>query len=862
MSSLPAPDRLLADSAWLRNLAQKLVGRDLAADLEQDVVIAALARPQPARERSWLATVARNLAATLRRRQSAERRRLAVLPPREPVPSAAELAEAAELQQKAVEAVLALPHCYRDTVLLRFLQGLSLRDTAAAMGIPEETVRTRQRRALTMLRERLAPARDRKRRMGLLAGLTAWSTTAVKAKHLVAMTGAALLVLFAGTVAWQSLAGPAPEPNPAPPEVAQVPMAGNTAAVLTDPSEGVERIEASGITATPVAEADLTAHVVVRVFHPDSRRPAVGVPLLFRSSSEPGEFTPTNAAGEAEFAELEPGSYWVKCHDWTNEHFVLEAGERRVVELTMRHSQRARGIVLDAAGRPVASAQILVSAGGTQPQWSFPVAISDANGRFALECLRTFALIGARHPLHGTSRYRVLMGEPRGGAAQHDITLHLPGEQAALRGRVIDDQGNPVAKAWVKIGEYTGRLEQDENGYRHQPPPAALRTTDADGRFEADGLRPGDRHLSVYRRGRSPHREVVTLRAGETGDVLVVLRHSAVLVGTVRDADGRPIAGATVEVDSWEYPENYEVKSDSKGSFRFEDLQLGSRGFQAAAKGYARQRRTLDLVGGAEQRWDIVLESRHRIRGRLVDHQGRRLAGWWVGLSKARRRIRTDAEGRFIAAEADTAANTLLVRAEPGFAPIVARFDDVVASETERTFVIGPEHAATARLRGRLVDDAGNPLVDAEVQLEQEGFPVVLDDRTIQTMADGTFEAGPLPPGRYEVTPAAGTMVFEPIDAEIAAQQTTDLGVLTGARPARLVVELTGDTTLRDRARVTLVAGDRRFHPRREGRLRTFGRAYPRDYRILVTVDGRECHDVELTLAPGSDLSRSFDVYQ
>jgi RNA polymerase sigma-70 factor (ECF subfamily) len=143
MNSIPSPEHLLAETAWLHSLARRLVGDpEEAADLQQEVTAAALAQPGSAAVgRSWLAAVARNLAVSLRRRRAAEHRGLRALPAPEPAPSPAELVATAELQQRAIAAVLALPTVYRDTVLLRFLRGLSLAATAQAMGVPEETVR-------------------------------------------------------------------------------------------------------------------------------------------------------------------------------------------------------------------------------------------------------------------------------------------------------------------------------------------------------------------------------------------------------------------------------------------------------------------------------------------------------------------------------------------------------------------------------------------------------------------------------------------------------------------------------------------------------------------------------------------------
>src|SRR4051812_48515488 len=71
-----APDELLAHLEWMGRLARALVGGDEAADLAQEGMTAALARP-PTTERPvhpWLAAVLRNLA-QMRARTGGRRRR-------------------------------------------------------------------------------------------------------------------------------------------------------------------------------------------------------------------------------------------------------------------------------------------------------------------------------------------------------------------------------------------------------------------------------------------------------------------------------------------------------------------------------------------------------------------------------------------------------------------------------------------------------------------------------------------------------------------------------------------------------------------------------------------------------------------
>ena len=50
------------------------------------------------------------------------------------------------------EATRSLPEDLRQVIILRYFTGLTLSETAAALGIPQGTAATRQRRALALLR--------------------------------------------------------------------------------------------------------------------------------------------------------------------------------------------------------------------------------------------------------------------------------------------------------------------------------------------------------------------------------------------------------------------------------------------------------------------------------------------------------------------------------------------------------------------------------------------------------------------------------------------------------------------------------------------------------------------------------------
>jgi RNA polymerase sigma-70 factor, ECF subfamily len=71
-----------------------------------------------------------------------------------------EALERKELRQRIEETLQSLRPIYREVLVLRDIQHLSVAETSQALGISEELVRTRLRRARLQMREALAPGYD------------------------------------------------------------------------------------------------------------------------------------------------------------------------------------------------------------------------------------------------------------------------------------------------------------------------------------------------------------------------------------------------------------------------------------------------------------------------------------------------------------------------------------------------------------------------------------------------------------------------------------------------------------------------------------------------------------------------------
>ena len=154
----PTVENLLAETNWLRALARHLV-RDEAQvdDLFQDTVTAFIRDREQVRGplRPWLFRVAKNLVGRLAHRDARRAQRERSAAAGEAQPSVAETAERFETHRVVVDVLGELEEPYHTTLLLRYWEDLPPREIAARMRVPVDTVKTRLRRGLASLRERL-----------------------------------------------------------------------------------------------------------------------------------------------------------------------------------------------------------------------------------------------------------------------------------------------------------------------------------------------------------------------------------------------------------------------------------------------------------------------------------------------------------------------------------------------------------------------------------------------------------------------------------------------------------------------------------------------------------------------------------
>jgi protocatechuate 3,4-dioxygenase beta subunit len=386
---------------------------------------------------------------------------------------------------------------------------------------------------------------------------------------------------------------------------------------------------------------------------------------------------------------------------------------------------RLEGLVVDDRGAPVPGARVSIGRAsiGSEPR-DLPAVTTDEAGRFAVDGLapETVRIDARRDELYlEGARVRV-----RAGRAP--VVLRMR-RGMTLTVRVVAD-GAPLAGAQIERGG------------------DAIAVTGPDGAAEVRGVTAFFDHLTVRAEGRGAGSLAISGGSDPGGRLerTVVLAPGAPLGGTVVDADGHAVAGATVLVVEALVSATAEATSDASGRWRAGLLAAGTYRVQARAPGRARGPWNEVVLDGAAPAADVVvaLGRGGRIRGEVVDERGAAVAG---ALCEANGGddgdeelvARTDADGVFELTGVPAGSYEVLARTELR----ASRVEEIDVEEDEVAtvrLVVEPSEVA-----GRVLRPDGSPVRGAEVGVRDDPRYGDVTDR------DGQFELGALPPGRHVV---------------------------------------------------------------------------------------------------------------
>ena len=417
---------------------------------------------------------------------------------------------------------------------------------------------------------------------------------------------------------------------------------------------------------------------------------------------------------------------------------------------------RITGTVVDRDGKPAGGARVWAARVSSGEPLDVREGTADGAGAFAIEAgAGDWLIFGLRGDEGGRIGFGSLPKVADGGKDPKPVEVRL-GPPTKLRGRLIDaETGGPVPG---------GRFALDD-GRRVE--------VDAGGRFEAPGLASDNHEAYPVCPGYERKRFLFDTIGRPDCELELKLPRAGKVVGRVVDAEGRPIASATVGLSTsgtilsgaalWE-------RCDEAGRFAYDGRPLG-RALRLSARAPGFQAKEIPEVVVDEVGTPATVEftlrpqpaggpiakpaerptTRRAVSGTVVGPEGKPVAGalvrWDIRYgSNDMAETKTDERGAFRLDGVPDAANVLSVMA-PGLAPA---FPQVQPGGDRQVAV---ELKAGATIRGRVVDDAGTPVEGARVA-PQVANPkpnvmnrVYLDEQGARTDRDGRFTLEGMPDG-------------------------------------------------------------------------------------------------------------------
>ncbi|MHC4957791.1 MAG: sigma-70 family RNA polymerase sigma factor [Planctomycetota bacterium] len=761
---VPNPEALLEHAGFIRSLAYALTRDEhVAEDVVQQTYLAAIQNPpsHATNLRSWLGKVARNFAFRAHRSDKRLKAREGHATTPEPPPTPEDVAARLELQRLVVEAVMGLDEPYRSTVVLRFFDDCPPDEIARRMGVPKETVRTRLRRALVRMRERLDTAHGGKRAVWVaallpLAGTREATAAAAASTATAAITGG---LIVSTKLLWTAAAAAlaialffiwTPSNGATTPRTAERTARVEKAAERSDQPDAPAPPEA---TAEP-EPADTRPTVTLRGIVVDEHgEPIAGATIETRrqtaTSDEGGHFAVTDT-----FA-----GFWMvtaKHADYVPNSDRLDPMAPEPHRIALRPGAALGIIVLGPNRQPLGGVGTAASirhdegvAGFFQSSMHTPLHAdrTDENGRAALGNVAAGTveiLVDDLRFAPVTAEFHVDGQRP----VEKEFVLDTGG---VLLGEVTDAHGDPIAGAEVYVANNQHRSVK----------------TGADGRYRLEKVGRGPNEVLAKAKGHGvgyfgselgwDDPVEVHVRTGEVlENIDIRLPDGLYVTGRVLDRDAKPVEGVncTVHVPAVPYRTNA-VLTGKDGRFRVGPYARPvGRNVQAwfhkagydipNGTGTVKDEALLDLG-------DILCKGGDTVKGRVVDTDGEPVSGARVWLNPGRGAYLTNGDGRFETRALPPGRVRLFAEFGNHRSRVEAVVTDEVVDELELVL------RETGMIRGRVQTPDGKPrsgiTVGAYPRLETTDAVAYSksSSQLAETDAEGNFALGPLPDHEFEV---------------------------------------------------------------------------------------------------------------
>ncbi len=272
------------------------------------------------------------------------------------------------------------------------------------------------------------------------------------------------------------------------------------------------------------------------------------------------------------------------------------------------------------------------------------------------------------------------------------------GHGLELLGKVVDPNGKPIADATVT------RNHEWRN-------PAAQLMTDTNGEFKILNLRPGEMYLTVQSPGMAGWAQLLTLSNGMP-DLKIELARGNVFNGRIVEPSGKPVIGATVQMDREERgPIEFEwsATSDNDGRFSWDSAPEGPHPYLFMAGGYHPRSEPSIMADGKEQVFVMrrALDGDQTIvDGFVTDADTKKpLTDFTVYVKNYSgraishsRQSSTTTDGHYSVGVPSMSGGYVVTIGAPGYAVKASRLKDVGDGDLRMDFAMKPDPSASGRL--------------------------------------------------------------------------------------------------------------------------------------------------------------------
>lgn len=472
--------------------------------------------------------------------------------------------------------------------------------------------------------------------------------------------------------------------------------------------------------------------------------------------------TATTGADGAFTMQLEEGSY--RTCAVSGEYIYLDRSEMidvnadgslsKPIKMCLEKGCRVEGSVVDtSSGQPVGGVKILSQEGDHAES-------SDSGEWSMVVCKRRHAITVVKEGYW----WPIVNFDASGDTAKVKVEIKPGG---TIRGRVVDEQGQPIPGAWVGTPGIYFRTQAAD--------------TDADGRFVLAGQDPDSKiSVSVGANGYDClYDQPVTFPSGQK-EVQVDFTLTKVKVrtisGRVTNEDGSPVEGAQVAYGyGTSFRDYVTARTDEDGRYTIEDARIiGEVTVVASGSGLAPVYKTAEA--DKDLQMDFQMKPGHTVEGRVEDEDGNPLAGAQVSVSMELKGAgaRDNLYERIAGAGTDKDGRFKLENLPEGFVYVNVYTEDYDSISNERLKVDRKDYTLVLRktvlghICGTVVKESdGKPVTEFNVRLDysrrarSSGLPPGLLEQGVDFHSeDGKFSIKGLAVngGRRVVVTAPGYM--------------------------------------------------------------------------------------------------------